>query len=58
VVVADASDNNTVDIAGLPPGPHKVTIALVDANHNPFSGQVVTATFIVPGPANEQAHRH
>src|SRR5262249_48194473 len=26
---ADASDNNTVDIAGLPPGDHKVTIALV-----------------------------
>src|SRR3712207_1145106 len=23
---ADASDNNTVDIAGLPPGEHKVTI--------------------------------
>src|SRR6185295_16582360 len=26
---ADASDNNTVDIAGLPPGPHKVKIQLV-----------------------------
>jgi hypothetical protein len=33
---ADASDNNTVDIAGLPPGEHKVKIALVDANHNVF----------------------
>ena len=39
---ADASDNNTVDIAGLPPGEHKVKIALVDANHNVFPGQVVT----------------
>ena len=28
---ADASDNNTVDIAGLPPGQHKVKIELVDA---------------------------
>jgi hypothetical protein len=27
---ADASDNNTVDIAGLPPGQHKVKIELVD----------------------------
>ena len=42
---ADASDNNTVDIAGLPPGPHKVTIALVDANHNIFPGQMVTVPF-------------
>jgi Family of unknown function (DUF6130) len=45
---ADASDNNTVDIAGLPPGPHKVQLELVDANHNVFPGQVVTLTFTVP----------
>ncbi|MCV9966773.1 DUF6130 family protein [Pararhizobium sp. BT-229] len=36
---ADASDNNTVDIAGLPPGQHKVTIALVGANHNVIPGR-------------------
>lgn len=48
---ADASDNNTVDIAGFPPGPHKVTIALVDANHNAFPGQVVTVPFTVPASA-------
>ena len=48
---ADASDNNTVDIAGFPPGPHKVTIALVDANHNFFPGQVVTVPFTVPASA-------
>jgi Family of unknown function (DUF6130) len=54
---ADASDNNTVDIAGLPPGPHKVTIVLVDANHNPFPGQVVTVNFIVPSTAPTQ-HIH
>jgi uncharacterized protein DUF6130 len=45
---ADASDNNTVDIAGLPPGEHKVKIELVDANHMVFPGQVVTLTFTVP----------
>jgi hypothetical protein len=45
---ADASDNNTVDIAGLPPGEHKVKIELVDANHRVFPGQVVTLTFTVP----------
>ena len=36
---ADASDNNTVDIAGFPPGEHKVKIELVDANHEVFPGQ-------------------
>jgi len=56
---ADASDNNTVDIAGLPPGPHKVTIALVDANHNSFPGQVVTIRFTVPPSAKgRHAHHH
>ena len=45
---ADASDNNTVDIAGLPPGEHKVKIELVDPNHNVFPGQVVTLNFTVP----------
>jgi hypothetical protein len=45
---ADASDNNTVDIAGLPPGEHKVKIELVDANHKVFPGQAVTLTFTVP----------
>ena len=54
---ADASDNNTVDIAGLPPGEHKVTIALVDANHNVFPGQVVTVPFTVPESA-KLAHDH
>src|SRR5215469_5579227 len=33
---ADASDNNTVDIAGLPPGPHKVLVELVNPNHQVF----------------------
>ncbi|BCH28823.1 hypothetical protein MesoLjLc_07530 [Mesorhizobium sp. L-8-10] len=48
---ADASDNNTIDIAGLPPGEHKVTIALVDPNHNVIPGQVVILPFTVPASA-------
>jgi hypothetical protein len=53
---ADASDNNTIDIAGLPPGPHKVKIELVDPNHSVFPGQVVRQTFTVPD--YESAHLH
>jgi Family of unknown function (DUF6130) len=54
---ADASDNNTIDIAGLPPGQHKVKIELVDANHNVFPGQVVMLTFIVPDH-DKMSHSH
>ena len=49
---ADASDLNTVDIALLPPGEHKVVIALADANHQVFPGQTKTVTFTVPKPAS------
>jgi hypothetical protein len=52
---ADASDNNTVDIAGLPPGQHKVKIELVDANHEVFPGQSKTVTFTIP---NGASHSH
>ena len=48
---ADASDNNTVDIAGMPPGEHKVKIDLVDANHQVFVGCPScsqTVTFTIP----------
>jgi Family of unknown function (DUF6130) len=54
---ADASDTNTIDIANFPPGPHKVTVVLVDANHNPFPGQVVTVPFTIPALASTQ-HVH
>jgi hypothetical protein len=50
---ADASDNNTVDIAGLPPGQHKVKIELVDADHHVFPGQVVMLKFTVPESAGK-----
>jgi hypothetical protein len=55
---ADASDNNTIDIAGLPPGQHKVKIQLVDANHNFFPGQVVTLTFTVPDYDRAKVYGH
>ena len=45
---ADASDSNTIDIANLAPGQHKVRIVLVDAAHNPFPGQEVTLQFAIP----------
>ena len=53
---ADASDNNTVDIANFPPGRHKVKIQLVDPNHGVFPGQEVTMTFTIPPHAGAKAH--
>ena len=54
---ADASDNNTVDIAGLPEGEHTVKIVLVDGNHNPFPGQSKTLKFTIPkGAALSHSH--
>ena len=46
---ADTSDNNTIDLVGLPSGQHKVL--MVNAEHHVFTGQAVTVTFTVPGPA-------
>ncbi len=48
---ADASNINTIDVAGLPPGPHKIRIDLVNANHEVFPGQSKTVTFTIPTPA-------
>jgi hypothetical protein len=53
---ADASDNNTVDIANFPPGRHKVRIELVDPDHNVFPGQVVTLTFTIPEYKGARTH--
>jgi hypothetical protein len=44
---ADASNINTIDLAGLPAGPHKVKIELVNANHEVFPGQSKTLEFTV-----------
>jgi len=45
---ADASDNNTIDIAGLPVGQHKVRIELISANHQIVPGQTKTVKFTLP----------
>ena len=48
---ADTSDSNTVDIGGMPPGEHKVTIELVDPMHQVYPGQSKTVKFTVPDSA-------
>ena len=54
---ADPSNINTIDLAGLPPGPHKILIALVDANHEVFPGQSRIVTFTIPeGASGSHAH--
>lgn len=55
---ADASDNNTIDIAGFTPGEHKVKIELVDTHHNVFPGQTVTLKFTVPEYDRAKVHPH
>ena len=44
---ADFGQSNTVVLAGMPRGQHKVRIELVDAEGNPFTAQ--TVTFHSPG---------
>jgi hypothetical protein len=53
---ADASNINTIDLAGMPPGPHKVLIELVDANHELFPGQSKTVNFTVRGASGSHTH--
>jgi hypothetical protein len=56
---ADASDINTIDLAGMPPGPHKIRIELVNANHEVFPGQSETVTFTIPqGASRSHVHSH
>ena len=54
---ADASNINTIDIAGLSEGPHKVRLELVDPNHQPFPGQSKTVTFTIPKGASLSLNR-
>ena len=41
---AEASDNNTIVIVGLPPGPHRISIDLADPLHRVLTGKVVEVT--------------
>jgi Family of unknown function (DUF6130) len=54
---ADPSNVNTIDLAGMPPGPHKILIELVNANHEVFPGQSKTVTFTIPSQVS-QSHVH
>jgi len=54
---ADMSDINTIDLAGVPPGPHKILIELVNANHEVFPGQAKTVSFTVP-KGTSRSHSH
>ncbi|WP_068876595.1 MULTISPECIES: DUF6130 family protein [unclassified Phenylobacterium] len=49
---ADASDDQTVVVVGLPPGPHKILLELAQPDHKVISGQ--TVTFVVPAIASHQ----
>jgi hypothetical protein len=54
----EASDNNTISVAGLPPGQHKMLVELVDAEHHVFAGCAEcrrTVTFTVP---ETRSHPH
>ena len=47
----EGSDNNTISVAGLPPGQHKMLVELVNAEHHVFAGCAEcrqTVTFTVP----------
>ena len=48
--VEATTGNNTISVAGLPPGQHKMLVELVDANHQLFTGCECrqTVTFTVP----------
>ena len=52
---ADPSGVNTIDLAGMPPGPHKIRIDLVNANHEVFPGQSKTVEYTIP---NGASHSH
>ena len=54
---ADPSGVNTIDMAGMPPGPHRVKISLVNANHEVFPGQSKTVTLTIPKRASH-SHAH
>jgi len=54
----EANDNNTISVAGLPPGQHKMLVELVQADHHAFPGCTEcrqTVTFTVP---EASSHSH
>ncbi len=53
---ADAGDNHTVVVAGLPAGPHKVRLELATPSHKVLSGEAVA--FVIPGEASAPPGHH
>lgn len=51
---ADASDDQTVVVVGLPPGPHKILLELAQPDHKVISGK--TVSFVVPSVASSHQH--
>ena len=49
---ADAS-GETVVVVGMPPGPHKILIALADPTHKVIASQ--TISFVVPDPKDRKS---
>jgi Family of unknown function (DUF6130) len=54
---ADPGNINTIDMAGLPPGRHKVKISLMNANHELFPGQSRIVSFTIPERSGS-SHSH
>jgi len=54
---ADASNINTIDVAGLSPGRHKIHITLVNADHEALPGQSRVVTLTIPEGARSY-HSH
>jgi hypothetical protein len=51
-------DNNTISVAGLPPGQHKMLVELVDANHHVFAGCAECRQTVVFTMPNTESHAH
>lgn len=49
---ADASDDQTLVVVGLPPGPHKILLELALPDHRVLTGQ--TVSFVVPETTGRQ----
>jgi len=50
---AEASDNSTIVVVDLAPGPHKISVDLADPQHRVLTGKIVVA--MVP-PASCHSH--
>ena len=56
LALSSPSDQTAKEGRGAP-GPHKILIELVNANHEVFPGQSRTVTFTIPAGASH-AHAH